>query len=109
AAASLYFAWRYLQATVDLRAIGAIFGASALGYAAMLLLSYLALPSLLALVADVLAFLFVYLTAAPLVGAIDVADVETLGAAFEGLGVLSDALQLILRYELLVLRRLRPG
>ncbi|MDA4115234.1 MAG: oligosaccharide flippase family protein [Thaumarchaeota archaeon] len=109
AVASLYFAWRYLEATVDLRSIGAIFGASVLGYAAMLLLSYLALPSLVALVADVVAFLFVYFTAAPLLGAIGLADVEMLGAAFEGLGVLSEALRPVLKYELLLLRRLRPG
>lgn len=109
AVASLYFASRYLRATVDLRSIGAIFGASALGYLAMLLVSSLALPSILALLADALVFLLVYFTSAPLLRAIDAADVERLGAAFEGLGVFGKLLRPILAYELLLLRRLKPG
>ena len=43
AVAGLYFASSYLKATVDLRSIAAIFGASIVGYLAMLLLSFLAL------------------------------------------------------------------
>jgi O-antigen/teichoic acid export membrane protein len=109
AAACLYFASRYLEATVDLRSIGAIFAASVLGYVALLLLSRLAMPDLLALLADVVAYLLVYFTAAPLLGAIGAADVKMLGEAFEGLGALSDVLRPILRYELFILRRLRPS
>ena len=108
AAAALYFASRYLGATVDLRAIGAIFGASVLGYLALLLLSLLALPSVLALVADALVFILVYFTSAPLLGAIDVADVEMLGSAIGGLGVFGKVLRPVLTYERLILRRLKP-
>jgi hypothetical protein len=107
AAAALYFASRYLQATVDLRAILAIFGASVLGYLALLLMSLLALPSVLALVADALVFVVVYFTSAPLVGAIDAADVEMLGSAIGGLGVFGKVLRPVLRYERLILRRLK--
>jgi stage V sporulation protein B len=109
AAAALYFASRYLKATVDLPAIAAIFGASVLGYLALLLLSLLALPDLIALVADALVFVLVYFTSAPLLRAIDAADVEMLGSAIGGLGVFGKVLRPILRYELLILKRLKLG
>jgi O-antigen/teichoic acid export membrane protein len=106
--AALYFASRYLGATVDLRSIGAIFGASVLGYLALLLISSLAIPSILALGAGALVFILVYFTSAPLLGAINAADVEMLESAIGGLGVLGKVLRPILRYELLILRRLKP-
>ena len=109
AVAGLYLASRYLGATVDLRSIGAIFAASVLGYLALLLMSSLAIPSILALVAGALVFILVYFTSAPLLGAIDAADVGLLGAAIGGLGVFGKALRPVLRYELLILRRLKPA
>jgi O-antigen/teichoic acid export membrane protein len=108
AAACLYFASRYLKATVDLRSIVAVFGASVIGYLALFLLSLLELPSVIALAADFLVFFFVYLTFTPVLGAIDAADVERLGAAFAGLGAFARLLQPIMGYELLVLRRMKP-
>ena len=109
AVTGLYLAARYLRATVDLRSIGAIFGASVLGYLALLLMSSLAIPSILALGAGALVFLLVYFTFAPLLSAIDTADVEMLGGAIGGLGVIAAVLRPILRYELLILRRLKRG
>ncbi len=109
AAAALYFASRYLKATVDLRSIVAVFAASVLGYLALLLLSPQALGDLLALAAGAVVFVLVYFTSAPLLRAIDTADVEMLGAAFGGLGVIGALLRPILRYELLILRRLEGG
>ena len=108
AAAALYLASRYLEATVDLRAIASIFGASVLGYLALLLLSLLAIPSLVALVVDALVFILVYFTSAPLLGAIDAADVELLGSAIGGLGVFGKVLRPVLRYERVILRRMKP-
>jgi len=104
AIAGLYLASRYLKATVDLRSLGAIFVASALGYVVLLLLSSLALPGLLTLAADALVFLLVYFTSAPLLGAIDAADIERLGSAMGGMGAFARLLQPVLKYELLILR-----
>jgi stage V sporulation protein B len=109
AVAGLYLASRYLGATVDLKAIGAIFGASVLGYVALVLMSFLALPDVLALAVDAVVFLLVYFTSAPMLGAIDAADVELLGAAIGGLGVFGKVFRPVLRYELLILRGLKPG
>jgi len=109
AAAGLYFASRYLGTTVDLRSIGATFGASAAGYLVMLALSSLALPSLLALASDAVVFTLVYFTSAPLLGAIGTADVERLGTSVEGMGVFAGLLRPILKYELFILRRLKVG
>ena len=63
-------------ATVDL---GQSYPSSArpsLACLSLVLLSLLALPNVLAIVADALVFLLVYFTSAPLLGAIDAADVE---------------------------------
>jgi O-antigen/teichoic acid export membrane protein len=109
AVAGLYFASRYLKATVDLRSIGAIVGASVLGYLALFPLSSLALPGLVALAAEALVFLLVYFTSAPLLGAVDAADVERLGVAIGGLGVFAELLRPILKYELLILEQSKRG
>jgi len=103
AAAGLYFASRYLSATVDLRSIVAIFGASLVAYLAMLPLGSAPLPSIAAILVEAVVFVFVYSTIAPVLGAIDAADVGMLGAAFGGLGVMGAILRPILRYELLIL------
>ncbi len=108
-AAALYFASRYLKATVDLRSVAAIFGASILAYLALFPLPRLGLGDVTTLAAEALVFLLVYFTSAPMLKAIDAADVEMLGSALGGAGVLSSVLQPILRYELFVMKRLRLG
>jgi len=107
--AGLYFAARYLGATVDLRSVAATFAASAMGYVAVVLTSGLALSDLFSLAVDVLVFFGVYFTAAPVLRAIDASDVETLGTALGGMGAFAGVLRPIIRYELFVARRLGLG
>jgi stage V sporulation protein B len=101
----LYFASRYLQASADLRAIGAIIGASLLGWGAMLPVSLLGLTHVVTLLVDLVIFLAVYLTTAPLLRTFDEADIARLRAAISGMGVFGKILEPILGYELLILAR----
>jgi O-antigen/teichoic acid export membrane protein len=107
ATAGLYFASRYLQATVDLRGIAGILGASVLAWLATLPLSLVRLPAPVALLASLLVFLLVYLTAAPLLKAVNSTDVATLGVALRGMGAFAKLLRPVLGYELLIIRRLK--
>ena len=91
---------------VDLRAVAAIVGNSILGYLAILPFSFLALPQIVALVADTLVFPLVYFTFAPVPGAVDATDVERLGIAIEGLGFFAKLLRPILKYGLRIVQRL---
>jgi O-antigen/teichoic acid export membrane protein len=102
--AGLYFASRYLQATVDLRAIAAIVGASIVGYVAIIPLPLLSFPEPVTLVVEVIVFVVVYFTSAPLLRAVDTSDIERLEISIESLGAVARLLSLILRYELLILK-----
>lgn len=113
ATTGLYIASHYLQATVPLRGIVGVLGASALGWLATLPLSLLALPSPIMLGAALFVFLLTYLTAAPIFRAVDASDVDTLGVALTGLGAFAKLLRPVLRYERFVivhilLRRSEP-
>lgn len=107
ASTALYLARRHLQVSIDLRSIGAVFAASVIATVPVLLLRS-ALVGAVALAPDALVFFLVYFTAAPLLGAVDQADLETLGGAL-GAGALGRALRPILRYEAFILRARWPG
>jgi O-antigen/teichoic acid export membrane protein len=105
--AGLYFARAYLNARVDLKPVLSIFIASALAYAAVLLLSLLHLLAAVALAADLIIFPVAYLTLAPLLGAIDEDDIVRLSIAISDLGIIARALGPILKYERTILNRAR--
>lgn len=107
AVVALHLASRYLGVAAELRSIGAVFAASALALLAQVGLSALYGGGLLELVPDAFVFFFVYFTTAPILRAVDAADVEVLGAAIGGMGGLARLLRPILGYESMILRRLR--
>ncbi len=55
------------------------------------------------LILDLLVFAVVYLTASPLTGAVNAADLSTMEYAFAGIKVVSPVVGLLLRYERFVL------
>lgn len=101
----LWLALRYLGARIDLWSSASVLAASLASYG-IVVLSERAVPDLgdgPTLVLDILVFSLVYLTVAPLLGAIDGDDVRRLEVATDGLGKLRAIFRLVLKYEALVL------
>ena len=66
--------------------------------ATYLCLGVFSVAPLIKLVVGCLLFLVVYLASAPLIGAINQTDVDNLRAMFSGLGIVSKALEIPLRF-----------
>ena len=103
-ATGLYLASRFLNSRVDYRACVSILLASLLAYAAVLFVSRVSASDILLLPAEVVVFVAIYLTAAPLVRAINTEDLELLEGAFRGMGRFESVVRPILRYEKFIIR-----
>lgn len=104
----LFFSKRVFGAFIDTKALTSIVLASLVAFAAILPFRSLS-PSWLALVVDAAVFVAVYLTSAPLLGAIRQSDVVRLGIATEGMGIYSRAFMVLLRYEDRILKLRFPA
>ena len=92
---SLHWTWKRYGTKVDFRASAKILLASApAAIATHLFLSVLNAANWVLLVTGVALFLAIYLTAAPLIGAINQTDVNNLRAMFSGLGIISKILEI---------------
>jgi len=100
----LYLASRFFNARVDLRACLLILTSSLLAYVAVVAVSTLRFGDIILLPAEILVFVAVYLTAAPLLRVLGPEDLDTLQTAVSGLGRFQVVIQPILRYERFVLR-----
>jgi O-antigen/teichoic acid export membrane protein len=89
----LYFAWKRYGVVIDFRVSFRILLASVIaGGAAYLFLSVLSMAEWVRLTAGFVLFLGVFLTIAPIVGAVSSSDVSNLRAMFSSLGILSKLL-----------------
>lgn len=104
AVAGLAISRRYMGAKIDLRGAAVISLASAAAYLVIVGIDGLVAPKLLVLLLDGVVFAVVYLTAAPLLGALRVADLERLNTASEAFGRVSAPFKAIIRYEGAVLK-----
>jgi O-antigen/teichoic acid export membrane protein len=91
----LYWIWKRYETKAELRNSAKIFLASSTAaIATYLLLSVLNAANWVLLATGVALFLAIYLTAAPLIGAINQTDVNNLRAMFSGLGIISKILEI---------------
>jgi O-antigen/teichoic acid export membrane protein len=92
---SLYFAWKRYGVVIDFRISSRILLASVIaGAATYLLLSVLSVAEWARLIAGFVLFLGVFLTFAPIVGAISSSDVSNLRAMCSRFGILSELLNI---------------
>ena len=92
---SLFFAWKRYEVTVDYRVSSRIFLASLLAaIAAYSLVSILNVSMWLQLLSGLVLFLGVYLFSAPLMGAINLMDINNLRTMISGLGLASRVLHI---------------
>jgi stage V sporulation protein B len=102
----LVWIWKNYGAKADFGVSAKIFAASALAsVVTFLLISILNLPWIFTLVAGFVVFVVVFLTAAPLLGAVNRMDIENFRTMFSGLGVVST----ILSVPLLFMRKMCKG
>ena len=102
----LVWVWKNYRVRANLHLSAKILTSSLLAAAAaFLVVSYLHLPYWMILVAGFVAFSLVYLTCAPLLGAVNSMDIENFRTMFSGLGMVSKVLNL----PLLFMRRLCKG
>lgn len=86
----LYWLWKNYKVKVDFKASAKIFAASSIAsIVTYLFLSVFNAPYLLTLVIGFLIFLAVYLSSAPLLGAVNGTDIDNLKEMASGLGVIS--------------------
>jgi len=89
----LYWLWKNYKVKADFKASAKIFAASSIAsIVTYLFLSVFNAPYLLTLVIGFLIFLVVYLTSAPLLGAVNRMDIDNLKEMASGLGVISRVL-----------------
>jgi hypothetical protein len=98
-----------MNAKIDLTGAAKILIASAAGYIATVWLDSLTGPTLLKLPLDAIIFAGVYLTSAPLLGALGDADLRRLHTAAEGFGRIRAPLKAIIFYEEAVTRLVHRG
>jgi O-antigen/teichoic acid export membrane protein len=100
----LYLSSKVFSARLDLPATASILASSVLAFVAILPIEMSHFNSLGLLVLEVAVFAAVYLTAAPLLGAIGPQDLEILSSALAGLGRFKSLILPIVAYERLVIR-----
>ena len=92
---AVYWTWKHYEAKPDFHSsAGILFSGLVAAGVAFLLLSVLASADWLRFVLGLLVFVTVYLFLTPLIGAINVADVNNLRGMFSSLGVLSKVLDI---------------
>jgi fatty acid desaturase len=90
-----YWDWKNYSVKADFRTSTKVLASSALAaVAAYLFITLLSLPYILLLVGSFLIFLSVYLTVAPLIGAINNTDLDNLKSKTSNLGMISKILDL---------------
>jgi O-antigen/teichoic acid export membrane protein len=95
----LHWIWKHHKVKVDVRASAKIVVAALIAsFVALLLLSVLYAPDWMRLFLGFAVFAVVYLASAPLVGAINQADVNNLRVMLSGLGVVSKMLEIPFRF-----------
>ena len=95
----IVWSWKNYKVKADFGVSAKIFVASLIASAtAFLLINFLVLPWWITLVAGFAVFVLVYLSAAPLLGAVNRVDIENFRAMFSGLGVVSKILNLPLMF-----------
>lgn len=94
-----FLADRYMDARLDLKANIGILLASLVAFAITYILPSFPTSNVVTLVADLVVFTLVYLTLVPLLRAVKHADLEIMRHSFSGLGVLTRAVEALLRYE----------
>jgi stage V sporulation protein B len=98
-AVGTFLADRYMDARLDLWANLGILIASVVSYGATIFFPSVPSSNVLTLVVDFVLFAVVYLTLAPLLRAVKMDDLEIMQHSFSGLGILSKAFGVLLRYE----------
>ncbi len=94
-----HWCWRTFKVKADLKCSAKILASSMLAaVATYLFVSLLSLPYIFLLIGGVVVFLFVYLTVAPLVGAISITDIGNLRSMCSSFGFLSKIAQIPLLY-----------
>jgi O-antigen/teichoic acid export membrane protein len=102
----IIWCWKNYKIKADLNVSVRIFTASLIAaVAAYPLISFLRLPYFITLIAGFVVFLLVYLTMAPLFGAVNNMDIENFRAMFSGLGAVSKLLSLPLSFMSKLCRR----
>jgi hypothetical protein len=96
----LYWVWKHFGAKADFRVSAKIFGACSLAAIATLLVLNVigAASDWMKLLVGLVVFVVLYLTAAPLVGAVNQTDVNNFRAMFSGLGIVSALLEIPLKF-----------
>jgi O-antigen/teichoic acid export membrane protein len=96
----LYWVWKHFGAKADFRVSAKIFGACSLAaIATLLVLNVISAASdWMKLLVGLVVFVVLYLTAAPLVGAVNQTDVNNFRAMFSGLGIVSALLEIPLKF-----------
>ncbi len=102
-AVGTFLAWKYMGASLDLKANAAIIAITAVAYLATASLPLVAHSSVASLLLDALVFFGIYLTLAPIAGAVTKQDLDVIGHAFSDLKVVGGAFALLIRYEAMVL------
>jgi O-antigen/teichoic acid export membrane protein len=105
---SLYWIWKRYGTKAEFRTSAKIFLASAIvAIATYLFLNFFNTAAWIMLTIGSITFLAIYLAAAPLIGAINQADVNNLSAMFSGLGIISKVLKipLVIVKKILNVRR----
>ncbi len=103
AAWGLYWCWKNYKVKADFRISSKIFASSAAAsVVTYLFISFFSLPYLITLVMGFVVFMVVYLTSAPLIGAVNQADIDNLKAMSSGLGIVSK----ISNFPLLFMRKM---
>jgi O-antigen/teichoic acid export membrane protein len=99
----LYWSWKNYKVKADFRISAKIFASSALASViTYLFISFFSLPYWMTLVMGFIVFMVVYLVSAPLIGAVNQADIDNFKAMFSSLGVVSK----ILNFPLLFMRKM---
>ena len=94
---SIYWIWKHYGIKVEFRNSVKIFLASALAATTTyLFLNIFAAAAWVLLTAGFMLFLTIYLIAAPLIGAVNQADINNLRAIFSNLGIISRLLEIVL-------------
>jgi hypothetical protein len=95
----IVWSWRNYKVKADFGVSTKIFVASLIASAiAFLLINFLVLPWWITLAVGFAVFVLVYLSAAPLLGAVNRVDIENFRAMFSGLGVVSKILNFPLMF-----------
>ena len=95
----LYWSWKKYGLKADYKAGAKIFLSSGIAaFVTFLFVAFFSFAAWVMFFAGVLIFLLVYLTAAPLIGAINQTDINNLRAMFSSLGVVSKLLEIPLKF-----------